>query len=280
VELYKLKDQVQESVDYAEGNPDKEVFSLTEVSKDMLICPSHQSIPEKYFKTLDCDIATTTRRSYLIGITTGDIVMTYIGPKRKEIKDFVVDYAAKQSTTKDKKMALRDELGNKSLVYAPISGGIEVAIYGSNKLNVGNDKLNDAVNTQKKDCGVSLDSLVEAIEKEFGVKHQTELPSDAKYEHVYNNRGILISCMTGHQIFESKKKDKTFRIRCPMVFDKIQNANVPKTSLMGFGCLNNTTIKDGYYEGDLTIFYQDDEFDEAINSLTEKGGVEWLDGQQ
>ena len=64
-----------------------------------------------------------------------------------------------------------------------------------------------------------------------------------------------------------------------MVFDEIQNANVPKTSLLEFGGLNNTIIKDGFYEGDLEISYQEDEFEETIKFLEEKGEVEWLDGQ-
>jgi len=53
-------------------------------------CPINQSIPEKYFNTLDCEIATTKRRAYLIGITKGDIVVHYVGPRRNEIRDLLL----------------------------------------------------------------------------------------------------------------------------------------------------------------------------------------------
>jgi len=274
MELYVLKDKVQDAVDYANGNLGKEILSIVQVSRDMLICPQNQSIPEKYFKKLDCDFSTTTRRTYLIGITLGDIVMSYVGEKRDEVKDFIIDYASKKSGAKDIRMALRDEKGGKCLVYAPIKGGIEIAIYGNNNLHVGNKDLDDAVNTNKKDCSVSLEELVEAIEREFGVEHRTQLPKEANYSQIKNSRGILTSCMTGKTIFNIKKKVK--RIRVPMVFDEDINSFIPKTSLSGFGGLNNTKIENGFYEGDLTIYYQDEEELETEKLIKEKGGVEWL----
>ena len=92
MELYKLKDQVQESVDYANANKDGEVLLVTEATKNTLICPINQSVPEKYFNTLDCEIATTKRRAYSIGVNSGDILINYTGPRRAEVKNFVLDY--------------------------------------------------------------------------------------------------------------------------------------------------------------------------------------------
>ncbi len=272
MELYKLINQVQEAVDYSNIFEDKEILSIAEVDHDVLICPIHQSIPEKIFRKLDCEIATTKRRAFLIGITSGDIVINYKGPRRSEIKNFIINYAKSFGNTEEVRLALRDEEGHKSLVYAPINKGVEIAIYGPNHFKCNNKDITDAVNEHKKDCGVNIESLVQAVEKEFDVEHKNQIPKIGK--HIKNRRGILYSCNTGKPIFEMKKKIK--KVRVPMIYDESQESNVPSTTLLGFGEFQNFSLQnDGYYIGDFVFTYYPEEEKEAKKFLKDKGKTEW-----
>jgi len=274
MELYKLKDQVQEAVD-CNNSHERESLIVTKVTKPTLICSINESLPEKYFNTIDCEVATTTRRAMTIACSEKDIVINYRGERRKEVLDFIRNYVQEKSKSEDIRMALRDSQGNKCMVYAPIKNGIEIAIYSESFFNCNVPEITEEFNKQRYSAGVSIDDLVGKIEEEFKVTASTELPEQRN--HIKNNRGILRSCNTGKNIFKVKKKIK--RIRTPMIFDETQNANIPKTSLLGFGGLNNTNIINGFYEGDLTISYQEDELKETIKLLEDKGGVEWLDGR-
>jgi len=267
MELYYVKDQVQESVDYNNSH-ERESLIIGEITKPTLIFSINESIPEKYFKSLNCETVTTTRKAYTIATAKKDIVINYKGPRRKELKDFIMSYIGGV----EKRGAIRDNEGNKSMVFAPIKNGIEFAIYNENQFYCNYEKLNKEFNEKRKPARVNAKDLVSKLEEKFQTKSLNQLPKERK--HIKNLRGILKACNTGKNIFEVKKKIK--RVKTPMVFDEIQNANVPKTSLLGFGCLNHTTIKDGYYYGDLTIFYQDNEFKKTIKFLEEKGGIIWV----
>ena len=279
MELYKFKDQIQEFVDYTNGyfkKDEDEILGLSELTTDTLVCPINQSIPEKYFNTLDCEIATTKRRAYLIGITKGDIVVHYVGPRRNEIRDFIINYT-NNNNYENIQCALRDKDGNKGLVYAPIKDGIEFAIYGPNKFNCNNEELTKSSNEKKINCRVSIDSLAIAIEEEFNIKLQTKIPT-SNYSHVKNNRGILKSCGNGKNVFELTTK--RYNVKVPAVLDEEDGAIKPKSELLGFGHLNNTRLieNDTYYIGELDIHIYDGEEEEIKSFLEEKGGVEWIAG--
>ena len=276
MKLYKLNNHMQEAVDYVNAK-DEEILMISKVTKPTISCSVTESIPEKYFKTLDCEVITSSRRAYTVALADGDACITYTGDRRKEVTNLLVNYIQEKCKSENIRMALRNPRGEKCMVYAPIKNGVEFAIYSGNKFYCNNQTIQETFNQQRFSAGVSIDDLVEKIEKEFKVKAMYKLPPDRN--HIKNMRGAMRCCNTGKYVFEIKKK--IIRIKTPMVFDEVANSNLPKTSLLGFGGLNNTTIKDGFYEGDLQIISQDDEELEAENFIKEKGDVEWLElGQQ
>lgn len=270
MKIYVVDDSMQDGVDYT--NAVKDALVIMKITKDLIVCPKNQSVPERMIGDIDCDIATTSRKAMAIGVADGDYCFTYQGKDKTELKDKIVQYVTETNPDlSDIGMAFRYENGNKGGVYAPIKNGIEFAFYRGTNFNCNYSEFNSAFNENKQDCSINLESLVDYLANEFDAEVLTELPTDRK--HIKNNRGTIRSCNTGKNIFDVKKK--TFRIRCPMVLDG--DTLKPQVLLCGFSGINNTVFEPGekFVIGDIDVELQDDE--EIVKQLLEeKGGVEWV----
>ena len=272
MKIYVVDDKVQDSLD--SGNFDTDSLYFSNIKTDTIICPINQSIPESKFGDISCDVATSTRKAYAIGVTEGDFCFTYNGKDYNEFRKKVLAYCIEHNPDlRNKHRGLIYDDGGIAVVYAPIKDGMEFCFYRGENFNCNYEEFNTLLNVNRADCKIDLEELVGYLSSELYAEVSTELPTERK--KIKNRRGVIKSC-SGGSIYDLKKK--TYRIRCPMVLD--DGIYKPQTSLLGFGGLNNTVIGDGFYEGDLTIGYVDGELKETLKFLEEKGGVEWLDGQQ
>jgi len=274
MKIYFIEDRVQDALDSGNYEPNSLYFS--KITKDAIICPINQSVPEKKFKSINCDVATSKRKAFTIGVTEGDYCFTYNGTQAKEVFQDVLDYCIEQNPElKSKRRGLIYEDGGIAVVYAPIRDGVEFCFYGGKKFNCNYEEFNESLNTNRANCNIKLEDLITHLAKTFDSNILTELP-DHKTE-IKNNRGIIKSCSSGKDIFGVKKKIKNVVV--PAVKDD-DGTIKPQTSVMGFGSMNNCRLinNDTEYSGELHYFVQDNEDEETEEFLKQRGNAKWQTG--
>lgn len=268
MKIYVVDDSVQDGADCTNALEDS--LLIGKITKNIIVCSINESLPEKIFKKINCDVATSTRAAMAVGLTIDDFCFSYRGKDKEELLETVRKYCnEKNPDMTDYKYAFRYQGGNKGIVYAPINNGYEFTFYKGKDFNCNYDELNIAFNTKRENCHIDLEGLVNHLAYKFDAEVLDTLPKERK--KVENRRGIIKSCNTGNNVFGLNKK--TYRVRCPMVLDN--GVWKPQVTLCGFSGMNNTEIKGGYITGDIEVKMQDDE--ETVKKiLEEKGGVEWV----
>lgn len=272
MKIYVVDDSVQDGIDFCNAMNEEEVMVICNIKKDIIACPINQSIPEKYFSTIDCEVATTTTDTYTIGMSPGDFCITYKGNNIEEVRKSILDYAISKNPKLFKIYhSLLDITVKNYVAHAKIVGGMQFAFYNGGTFNCNVEELTSAFNTRKGNCEISSDDIVNHLLNNFECEVSDKLPSNRK--KVKNRRGNIKACMKLGKVFNTTKR--TYRVKSKMVLDENKKSNMPEVALMGISGFNNSEIIDGYYYIDVTFESIDTE--EIVRELLEtKGRVEWV----